>query len=562
MFSDKEKKIYERVFTVGIGGAAGDGVREAGANLAKILAKAGFEVFNSFSYPSVIRGGHNYSRISFSREKIRNDYTELDILVALNDQTVEIHKNELKKDSVVLDEKTIPYAQLVQEVKAPLIARSSAALGAIAYLLSLPIETVKDNLKEAVGEHNAPVNVALCERGYEKLDSLSFRRFEGVTYPQKIGVNEMIDGNAAFAKGLLAAGLDFYVAYPMTPSTSVLHFLAKQQKERNIKVIQPEDEIAVANMAMGIAYSGKRVAVGTATGGFALMQEAFSLAGMTETPLVFMVSQRQSPATGAATHTAQADLLFVIHSGHGEFPRIVLAPGDPEESFKMGAAALNLAWQYQMPVIVLLDKHLSESASTSFLDQSKVSIERGKLLNRPDPNYNRYQITDDGISPITFPGTPDTVVKVTSYEHDEKGIGTEKSEVIKSMFDKRFSKLGELTRDFEKYETVKVSGDPRAKNALVFWGSTKGAVLEAAKYLEKPVKLVQILWMEPFDIEKAFSSLKDTPNVINVELNYTGQLGSLLYSKTGISPNESILKFDAEPFDPVKLAEKINTRLI
>jgi 2-oxoglutarate ferredoxin oxidoreductase subunit alpha len=299
--------------------------------------------------------------------------------------------------------------------------------------------------------------------------------------------------------------------------------------------------------------------VGTATGGFALMQEAFSLAGIAEIPIVIAVSQRQAPATGVPTHFSQADLRFVIHSGHGEFPRIVLAPGDPEEAFKCGTIALNLAWKYQMPVIVLLDKHSSENSMTSVLDPASIQIERGKILEKTEGQYSRYAITADGVSPLVFPGAAGAKVKSNSYEHDENGIVTEDCDSIQKMQDKRFAKGNTLiTKEIDRNKVVKVYGDEKAKNAIVFWGSTKTAVLEAAKFLKKPCRLVQTLWLEPFPREIVAKALEGARNIINIESNHDAQFAGLLREKTGIVAPRHILQYDSRPFDPLELAEKIN----
>jgi len=457
----------------------------------------------------------------------------------------------------------LPMAKTAEELNAPTITRTSVALGAVCYLLDLPFSEMDQILRRVFKEKGLEINVTLAEKGYEYLKKLGFRHSRKLAHNLN-NEKELVDGNTALAKGFLAAGLDFYIGYPMTPSTSILHYLAKQSRflkesgGRLFKVIHPENEIAVINMALGAAYAGKRTAIGTAGGGFALMQEAFSLAGMSETPIAIAVSQRQAPATGSPTHTAQGDLKFIINSGHGEFPRIVIAPGDPEESFKAGADALNLTWKYQMPAIVLLDKHLSENSSTNILNTGKINIEKGKMFSGINKKYNRYQITKDGISPLAFPGTPGAIVKATSYEHNEEGISTEDPKIVKAMGDKRFSKLKKLEKEFSKYDTVKIYGNKNSKNVVVFWGSTKGAVLEAAKYLKKQPKFLQILWMAPFDTKRVTENLKNAKNIIIVENNRTGQLASLILEKTGINIKNKILKYDSLPFDVIKLATQLN----
>lgn len=570
------KNTDEGVFTVGIGGAAGDGVREAGTTLGNFLSKLGYEVFISFTYPSLIKGGHNFARISFGKEKIWSDHSKLDVLVALNKETESLHKNELNKDAVVFSDGAapkfsettdsatpeknavvLPMSSSAAEIKAPTIARNSVALGALCYLLDLNFEVMQKILQNIFRGKSPEANIKLADIGFEFLKKAGFRHTKKIEPGAE--KKELIDGNTAFGKGLLAAGLDFYVSYPMTPATPILHFLASQQKAGGLKVVQPESELSVINMALGMAYAGKRVAVGSATGGFALMQEAFSFAGMAELPIVIAVSQRQGPATGVPTYSSQTDLKFAIHSGHGEFPRIVTAPGDPEEAFLAGADALNLAWKYQTPVIVLMDKILSEHMSTSYLPAGKIKIEKGKIFSGTGEEYKRYEITADGISPLAFPGTAGAVIKTTSYEHDENGITADEAEPVKKMIDKRFAKTETLKNTLAEQETVKTFGDTKSQTAIIFWGSTKGPVLEAAKYLSKPVKLVQILWAEPFDAKKITEELTGAKKIINIECNHDGQMAALIREKTSILITENILKYDSRPFEPVELAEQINS---
>lgn len=496
------KDPHKDIFTIGIGGAAGEGVKKAGIEIGALLHDLGFQIYLSLEYPSLIRGGHNFVRLSAGKEKVWNDHSKLDVLVAINEETLKLHSEEMKEGS--------------------------------ATFFGTPMPEIKAKIQQILKDRN-------FEAGEPK--------------------GELIDSNRAFSKGLQAAGLDFYLAYPMTPTTSILHYLAGQQKSGGLKVIQPENEIAGINMALGMIYAGKRAAVGSATGGFALMQEAFSFAGIAEFPIVVAVSQRQAPATGVPTHSSQSDLRFVIHAGHGEFPRIVISPGDPEESFRAGREAMNLAWKFQVPVIVLLDKILSEHMMTSSFDAGATDIHRGKLAENPGENYGRYEITPDGISPIAFPGTPNTIVKITSYEHDEKGITTEEAKEVKKMLDKRFAKISGIQSEMQNQETVKVYGDASSENAIVFFGSTKHPLLEAAKYINKSIKFLQIIWMEPFDVDRVKKELDGKKRIICVEANHNSQLAGLVREKTGIDISEKILKYDSLPFDPVVLAEQIDSML-
>jgi 2-oxoglutarate ferredoxin oxidoreductase subunit alpha len=566
-------KSHDSVFTIGIGGAAGDGIRESGLTLGAILAELGYESFLSFTYSSLIRGGHNFSRLSFSKEKIYSDHEALDVLIALNEESIVIHRGELASNAVVLADAfeaqdieklkdnavIIPMSSTAKEINAPAITRNSMALGAICYLLDLDFELMQKILGEVFKNKSPEINVRLADVGYQLLKQKDFRHSKKIKPSE--GKKELIDGNSALAKGFQAAGLDFYIAYPMTPATSILHFLANEQKKSKLRVIQPESELAVINMALGMAYAGKRVAIGSATGGFALMQEAFSFAGIAELPLAVAVSQRQGPATGLPTYSSQTDLRFAIHAGHGEFPRIVIAPGDSEEAFYLGADALNLAWQYQLPVIVLMDKIVSEHASTCLLDSTGIKIERGNTPKKTDEKYGRYAITADGISPMAFPGTPNTIVKTTSYEHDVNGITVDEPGPTEAMLNKRFLKSETLNKSLTNRETVKVYGDLSSKNVVVFWGSTKGPALESAKYLKTPVKFLQIVWLLPFDAEKIKRELAGAQKIIDVECNHDGQLAALIREKTGITVTDKILKYDSRPFEPIALANEINKSL-
>lgn len=579
-----QKDLHNDVFTVGIGGAAGDGVLEAGSNLGIILKDLGYEVYMSSNYPSLIRGGHNFVRLSFGKEKIWNDHTQLDVLIALNEETVKLHTHELNENAFIFADKfdsedleklgsnatVVPMLYSVKKLSLPDITRNSVALGALCYLLDLSLKSMKNVVGHVFEDKMPEANIKLAEIGFDHLALKQIRHSKKLESSEPGG--EFIDGNMAFSRGLIAAGLDFYVAYPMTPASTILHYLARKQtpggpssSAGQLKVIQPESELSVINMALGMIYTGKRVAIGSATGGFALMHEAFSFAGMAEFPLVVAVSQRQAPATGVPTHSSQSDLRFAIHAGHGEFPRIVMAPGDPEECFRAADVALNLAWKFQIPVIVLLDKILSEHMITCVLPEKSVYVDKGKIAENTDENYGRYKFSDDGVSPMAFPGTLNTTVKVTSYEHDEYGITTEKVDEVKKMIEKRFSKIKGIEENMKGRETIKVyhgrrggEGDLESENAVVFFGSTKSPILEASKYFEKGIKLIQIIWVEPFPVEKVMKELEGKKRIICVEGNHNGQLSALIREKTGIEKTHEILKYDSLPFDPIELSKQIN----
>ncbi len=564
---------HDNVLTIMSGGAAGDGVRASGSNLVKFIIESGYEAFASIDYPSLIRGGHNFSRVSFSNEKVFNDYAQIDVLIAFNDETIQIHREELREEALVLADKftdeekqafgdraiVIPMSQYAKELEAPAIARSSVALGALCFILDLPFDKLEEMFKVVFKDKKEDLNIKLANLGYEHVKANGIKHTRN--FEPNTGLQEILNGSETYGEGMVKAGLDYYVSYPMTPSSPILHYLAAKQKEFDIKIIHPESELSVINMALGIVYAGKRAAIGTAGGGFALMHEPFSFAGVGELPLLTAVVMRQAPASGVPTYTSQADLLFTVFAGHGEFSRIVMLPGDPEEAYLAGGHGLNLAWKYQIPVVVLTDKHIAESVSSGCVDRDAVGMLPGKRAENTDENYGRYAFSDDGISPMAYPGTPNTNVKVTSYEHNEKGITIEDADMTVRMQDKRFLKVNEIKKEFGSLETVKFYGDLESKDMIVFWGSTKGAVLEAAKYLNKPVKMMQVVWAEPMNVDVIKGALEYADNIIDVEGNHDAQMAQLIKKNTGIDIEKRVLQYDARPFDPLDLAGKLNDLL-
>ncbi|MFA7653426.1 MAG: 2-oxoacid:acceptor oxidoreductase subunit alpha [Candidatus Magasanikbacteria bacterium] len=538
------------VITVMFGGAAGDGIKEAGVSLGKLLTRYGQEVFISNEYPSLIRGGHNYCRVSFGTNKVFSDHKQVDVLVAFNDESISLHQKEIKKGGVVISETNLPMSELVKQAGAPKIVRTAVALGALCRYLNIDLEELNKIFIETFGKKGkADLNIKLAEAGYDiniskvKADSLALGLKVKKTVQNKI----LADGNLAFAEGMLKAGLQMYIAYPMTPASTILHYLAGKPPALGFKAVHPESELGAVNMAVGAAYAGARVATGSSGGGFALMEESFSLAGITEVPLVVAISQRPGPATGVPTGTAQADLQMARFAGHGEFPRLVLAPGDADEAFQAGMSALNWAWKFQIPVIVLLDKHLSESLMTCDFSKIKAKVESGKL-SKGGGEYKRYELTRDGISPLAFPGTVNTVIKANSYEHDEFGISIEDALTTQKMNDKRWCKLPDIIRAVSK-EAIKIYGDKTSKNVILFWGSTKGAVLEALKFTKKSYLAIQILCLEPFPKEQMNKILKTAKSITVIEGNITGQLASIIREQTGVEIKNKILKCDGRPFE-------------
>lgn len=566
----KNTNLNFQFISILFGGEAGDGIKESAKIFGEILTKLGQEVFILMDYPSLIRGGHNFSRVVFSTQKVWSHYNAADVIVALNQETIEKHLSEIRKGGIIFYDKDeiptppeisnfgLPMTSLAKELRAPQAFRNAIAIGALSYYLGIEFNLIKKVFEEIYKE-KALLDIKLAQEGYKRAKkNLKPRKVIKKKKISKLPPKPLLTGNEAVAKGAVASGLQVYIAYPMTPSTSILHWLASHKKEYQLKVIQPENEIGVINMALGSAFAGKKTMIGTSGGGFALMQEAFSLAGISETPLVAVESQRTGPSTGVPTYTAQSDLNFLRCAGHGEFPRIILAPGDTEEAYFLAAESLNLAWKFQVPVILVSDKHLSESLMTTNLAPIK-KIVKPKLA-KSSKDYKRYRITKDGISPLAFPGQKDFIVKSTSYEHNEFGITTEEPKEIKMMQEKRFKKLKEIEKELRKIATFKIYGKKAAKDLLISWGSTKGQVLEAMHYFKKPVKFIQVLCIEPFP-KGLTSHLREAKKIIDIELNFEGQLASIIREKTGAEIKDKILKYDSRTFDPKILAQKINEKL-
>jgi len=549
-----------------IGGQAGDGLMRAAELTGRMFNRLGLHAFVFNDYGSLIRGGHNFCKIRASSRQVWLHRGSVELIAAVNQDTIAKHENELTEDGRILYDSDvakyegphralpIPLTTMVKQAGGISIMRNSAMIGAIACLYGIAQGLVSEILNQAYGD-KATKNIELAKTGYEYAE----KNFEQILKVEAIGRNPtpFISGAEAVALGAVKAGMKLYVTYPMTPSTAILNYVGPNQDELGIVLVHPENEIGVANMALGAAYAGVRTMVGTAGGGFALMQEAFSMAGQSEIPVVFAVGQRVAPAVGAPTYTAQADLKFVLNAGHGEFPRIVVAPGDPEEAFVKAGEAMNLAWKYQSPAIVLVDKHLLESYMSIGIDESKVWVEPAKVAEGQEEEYKRYRFTDSGVSPIAFPGKAGAIIKVTSYEHNEYGYAEETPDGIEKMQKKRLLKMSSIIQDLKGRETVKIHGTPAAENLVVAWGSTKGAILETMALVNKPLKFLQILYLSPFPEWEVSRHLRAAKNVVLVEGNLTGQLGSLITEHTGFHIKNTVLKNDGRPFDPVLLAGKL-----
>ena len=544
-----------QIHTITLGGKAGQGVKASSKVVGELLNGLGYNVVILDDYPSLISGGHNFNRVTFSEEKVYATYKETDILIALDKSTVEKHRKNLKKEHYIIYDSSsfqiedknsigILAEEFMKKADVPKRMKNSSFTGALCYLLGLDFE-ILIRVFEAIFKDKAGPNVKIAKLAYNHMKD-NYKPF--LKLKKQGEAKKLTTGNEEIAEGAVRAGLEIYIAYPMTPSSSILHYLAKKASDYNLKVVQPENEISVINMGLGAAYAGKRTMVGTSGGGFALMQEGFSLSGMSENPIVVVESQRVGPSSGVPTYTCQADMNFLLNAGHGEFPKIVAAPGTPDQAFYVAGELLNLAWKYQVPAILISDKNLSENQMNVVIDEKRIKKEEAKMFK--GGKYKRYEITEDGVSPLAFPGTKDAVVKSTSYEHDEYGIAIEDAESIKKMQDKRFSKMRNLEEEIDKLETIKVYGG--GDNVIVTWGSSIGSVLEAVKSLDN-IKVVQVIYLEPFPKKKVKAQLENAKRIIGVEENVTGQLCELISCKTGIKVDKKILKYDGREFEPSEL---------
>ena len=568
-----------------IGGEAGAGISRSGFLFAKACLRGGLHVFGTNDYQSLIRGGHNFYIVRVDNEEVFSQFESVDLLLALNKETILIHKDEivphggiiydgenfslsneeLGREDIILY--SVPLKQIVNNLKGQLIVRNTIGLGVVMSLIAFNLDHLIGVIKDTFNSKVADLNVKALTRGWNFAQKHFAGEHNYQVSEQKVGEKKRIflNGNEAIGLAALRAGCKFYVTYPMTPATGLLHFMASFEREYGIIVVHAESEISAINMVAGASFAGVRAMTATSGGGFCLMSEGLGMLGMTENPAVIMVAQRPGPSTGLPTYSGQGDLRFVIHASHGEFPRLVIAPGDVEECFYKTLEAFNLAEKYQMPVVILTDKYLVESyEGVNTFDIDRIGIDRGKYLTEKDyeseEKYQRHKLTSDGISPRAIPGMKGVIVRTNSNEHDETGYTTDNPEVTIKMVNKRFRKRETLVRDLENYETVKLYGSMRADVTLFGWGTTKRPIREAMKLLcgeDLKINFLQIVYLEPFPTDKVRKILQLAQKTIVVEENKTSQLSSLIREHTLMTIDHEILKYDGRPFNPLELAQKI-----
>lgn len=544
------------IFTFLVGGKAGEGVKKAGSVAAHIFSRMGRHIFEMDDYMSLIRGGHNFSVVSTSTRWISSHYMHADLVVNFDKRSCETHINDIAKNGILVynsDEQDrdegigIP---LSSEAEKYPMKQLMYGVGAVA-ILSSAIGFKKEEMNEIIKQEyprGIEDNIKFADSIYDLVDNKCTNKF-----PLEKGDKErkIITGNEAISLGSLAGGLDVYYGYPMTPASTILHFLAKQAENFGIAVVHVESELAAVNMAIGSSFCGAKSVVGTSGGGFALMAEGFSLAGITEAPLLVILSQRPGPATGVPTYTEQADLLFALTAGHGDFLRIIASPGTIEEAFYLASELLELVWKFQTPGILLTEKHLSESSMTVDMNVEDARWAIGKKYN--GGSYKRYLDTDDGISPLIFPPSKE-VIKWNSYEHDQYGITTEKSNIIALMHEKRNKKFEALLQYLRTINTVNVISGKDPLNIFTY-GSTFMSVLEALKFGELNPTVIQPIYLSPLPVWE-LEKYKNQNNIV-IEQSITGQFSNLLKEKAGLHITKTITKYDGRPFDPIELINLI-----
>ena len=591
-----------------IGGPQGGGINSVAETFAKACARGGLHVFANIEYHSNIKGEHSYYRVRASERDVRSHVDWIDLLVALDKETLfgdihkefpthNGHKNEVSPGGGIVYDAAlrlkpedigrpdvnlypVPYLDVLisalketgheHELSKYQVMTNTVAFGASTALIDYDFNIVSEAIKEGFKGRKAALgdlNVRAAQRGYDYVKNNFHDGFGYKLHPVPSNEKRMvIRGVQAVGIGKFKAGCAFQTYYPITPATDESEYLENHQKSFNIVVVQTEDEISAVLMATGAAHAGVRASTSTSGPGFSLMAEGLGWAGHTEAPgPVVILWQRAGPSTGLPTRTEQGDLQFVLHAGHGEFPRMAVAPGDVMECFYDTFDAFNYAEKFQMPVIVIADKFLASSYRTVPIpDANNLKVDRGQITTEADlagkNPYKRYEFTPLGVSPRSLPGTKGGIFHTTGDEHDELGGITENSENRIQMMQKRMHKLqlaAELIPDEKK---VSFFGPEKADVTLVGWGSTKGAILDAMEDLEADAircNFLQIRYMSPFPTELVTKYLSKSNRKVLVEGNYSGQLGALIREQTGIVIDYKVLKYNGRSFSQNEVYEGV-----
>jgi 2-oxoglutarate ferredoxin oxidoreductase subunit alpha len=575
--------------TIGIAGAAGDGLDKSGDTLAKTCGRLGLYVYAYNSYQSIIRGGHIWLMVRVGENKVASHGDHLSALVALNQDSIERHASKVEEGGAIIFNSDkikcdpalvrqgvqlvpIPMAEVTAEVvkqhgALQPIMQNTIAIGAILYLAQLGMEEASSVMADTFGHKGDKVvelNVDLLKVGYEHAKKLA-KPFTKEWKFSKIR-RPFATGNEATAIGAAAAGCKFYSAYPMTPASTILHWMANHTKQTGIVVKQGEDELAVMNMTVGAGIAGVRALCATAGGGFALMTEAFGMAGIMEVPLVCVEVQRGGPSTGLPTKTEQADLFQVYGASQGEFPKLIVAPRDTADCYATTIEAFNMADKYQLPALIISDLLLGEhpeTVDTELFDLSP-KIDRGEVVTEwgeDDGRYRRYRFTESGVSPRALPGTANTLYVSPTDDHDEESILISdmftSAAVRRMIHQKRQRKMDLLLKDLP---APKLEGAKDADVTLVTWGSTYGVVKEAAEILtEQGIKtnFLVIKYIVPFHVKEVTDILSKCKKKISVEVNYTSMMAKFIRMETGMAMDFHINKYNGEPYQPHNVVTEV-----
>jgi 2-oxoglutarate ferredoxin oxidoreductase subunit alpha len=576
----------KRDLALRVGGAAGDGVSSTAESFAKISARSGLHTWTYSSYQSVIRGGHVWTQIRGGMEPLLSHGDDPDVVLCLNQQTMDVHQADvLEGGAIIFDVDAvkpdptkirknvrligIPLRKRAQTISPNALMRNTVALGAAVALFDMDFRHVESAFKDIWGDKKPEIaqqNLKAAQLGADAVREMGGSLRLGLAYPN--APRYLMTGNEAICLGALAAGVKFLAQYPMTPASSILHWMAAHGPAHGVVVKQVEDELAAMNMTVGAGFAGVRAMTATSGGGFSLMVEAIGQAGMTETPLVAILVQRSGPSTGLPTKTEQADLNLALGAGQGDWPRAILAPRYPEECFRLTAQAFNLAEIYQTPIIVMSDLYLGEGFRTVDKLDFNVPIVRGMMAadGGTAQGYKRYLITDSGVSPRALPGTKGFEFVAATDEHMESselisdvlsGL-PEYVEERRKMHAKRMRKLDGLRKDTPPPE---LWGPRNADLTLIVWGSTWGAAHEAIQQIEEKegvkVNSLEFPTLFPFHAEQTQQILRGVKQSLAVEGNYTGQFSRLLRAETGYKPDHFYERSDGEPFAARDIADKI-----
>jgi 2-oxoglutarate/2-oxoacid ferredoxin oxidoreductase subunit alpha len=567
-----------------VGGQQGEGIDSTGEIFAMALNRLGYYLYSYRHFSSRIKGGHTNNKIRVSTSETRSISDDLDILIAFDQETIDVNVHELRDGGVVIGDSkfnptvpedlnvrlyAVPFTEIASELGTSLM-KNMVAIGATSAVLGLPVESYLEVVEEIFSRKGAKVvekNMEAIQKGADHFNELSGGQIDGFQLNKADGKKRMfMIGNDAIALGFVAGGVRFMAAYPITPASEIMEYLIKKLPEFGGTVIQTEDEIAACTMAIGANYAGVRTITSSAGPGLSLMMEALGLSGMTEVPLVVVDTQRGGPSTGLPTKQEQSDLMAMIYGTHGEIPKVVMAPSTVEEAFYDAVEALNIAEEYQCPVILLTDLQLSlGKQSVEPLDFNRVEIRRGKLdpsqelpeTDDKDGYFKRYEVTEDGISPRVIPGMKNGIHHVTGVEHDETGKPSEVAANRQKQMDKRLRKLNGLRFNVP---VVKQAQHEQADILLVGFNSTRGVIEEAMPRLEAEgfkVNHAHIRLIHPFPADEMKPLIDSAKTVIVVENNATGQLANILKMNVGQHEKiKNLLKYDGNPFLPSEVVMK------